>query len=387
MQAPTTRVIIACGGTGGHVFPGVAVARELCTRGAAVTLLLSDKSVDQEAVTGLSGVTIKTVPAVGLSLRTVARFLWLLIGSTFSLFLDFRHNRPSAVLSMGGFTSAAPVLAGFFLGVPVMIHEANSVPGKANRFLARFARTLFLHFEESRELLNHSDMRVVGMPVRAEFVPRCRDREKSSREKIGLDPRRPVLVVVGGSQGARPVNDLIVASLELIGSELPELQILHIAGSRDLETVQSHYARSAIDAQVEGFYSEMADAFGAASVIVTRSGASSLAEIARVGVPAVLIPFPQAADDHQTKNAGAFVKHHRAIVIIQKDAHPGSLVAHLKQLIAASSDGVHAPALGTTTDAAVAIADAIGQITNSLKNKSANQSDAHSKGCERSMAV
>ena len=358
MQPTKPSVVIACGGTGGHVFPGIAVMHALMERGVEVTLVVSEKRVDREAVADLESAKVETIPSVAFGLRSLPSFIKTLVGSTFRLLRQFRSQRPAAVLSMGGFTSAAPILAAWFLRIPVLIHEANSMPGRANRLFARIARTVLLHFDESREHIRHRDVRVVGMPVRSEFQPRSSEMARVAAKALGFDPDRPLLAVIGGSQGARPINDLVIDSLELLSREIPAIQVLHVAGTRDLEQVRKRYWISQMDGRVEGFFTDMPNLLAAASVVISRAGASSLAEISRVGVPSVLIPFPQAADDHQSRNAEAFVPYHRAALLKQSEATPERLVDHVRSFVNGGSMTQSAGGSGGA-DPAVTVVEAI----------------------------
>lgn len=327
---PPRPIAIACGGTGGHLFPGLAVAEQWHARGGAVTLLISPKDVDQQAVRNATGVTVVTLPAVGLSGGRRLAFLrgfWKSYRASRRL---FQSQPPGAVLAMGGFTSAPPVLAGKRAAAKTFLHESNAVPGRANRWLAWLVDQAFVGFAEAAPRLRARSVTVTGTPVRAQFHPRD---PGDCRAALGLDPRRPVVLVTGGSQGARSVNDLVLAALPLLARGAPELQWLHLTGAPDLEKVRERHAALGLTSRVHPFFDRMELALGAATVAVSRAGASSLAELAALSVPAVLIPYPAAADDHQLHNARAFERTGAAWLLEQATATPESLAQALLDLL------------------------------------------------------
>jgi UDP-N-acetylglucosamine--N-acetylmuramyl-(pentapeptide) pyrophosphoryl-undecaprenol N-acetylglucosamine transferase len=315
MQANSSapRVAIACGGTGGHLFPGVAVAEELKRRGCAVTLLISPKEVDQKAVQGASGVQVATLPAVGLTRGKIFAFARGFGQSYRAAKKLFANERPDAVLAMGGFTSAPPVLAGKSLGVPTFLHESNTIPGRANRWLSWTVSEAFVGFSEAGLRLHTRNVKVTGTPVR-------------------LDRHKPVLLVTGGSQGASGLNDLVIAALPFLAKQSAGWQLFHLTGTSDVKKVEQACASYQIRAVVKPFFGQMNLALGATTVAISRAGASSLAELAAMRVPSVLVPFPAATDNHQYYNASAFEKTGAAVLIEQRGASPGLLASKISEL-------------------------------------------------------
>lgn len=332
MTPPTApKIAIACGGTGGHLFPGLAVAEQLVRRGASITLLISPKDVDQQAVGKISGMEIVTLPAVGLSSGKKIAFLRGFIQSYRAAKKHFRNNPPHAALAMGGFTSAPPLLAAKPFGARIFLHESNTIPGRANRWLSRVVHQAFVGFPRAASRLHTRNVTTTGTPVRPEFQPRS---AAACRIALGFDPARPVLLVVGGSQGATGINNLIVNSLSLWKSDI---QFLHFTGVADAGRVRRAYAENNLRVVVHPFFSEMELALGAATVAVSRAGASSLAELAAMRVPAVLIPFPAATDNHQFFNARAYADTGAARLLEQKSATPESLVRLVSELMDSTS--------------------------------------------------
>ena len=321
---------IACGGTGGHIFPGLAVGEELLAHGAAVILMVSQKEVDQQAVQSAAGMEVVPLPAVGLTRRQIAAFAVGFGRSFLAARRLFRRRSPQAVLSMGGFTSAPPVLAGKALGAVTFLHESNTIPGKANRWLAHFMDQAFVGFPSTAARLRHRNVVSTGTPVRPRFRPAD---ATSCRLALGLDPGRPVLLVMGGSQGARGVNELVLRALPGLVPAAPELQYIHLTGPADLGRVQAAYATHQSRAVVRAFLTEMELAMGAATVAVTRAGASSLAELAAMRLPPILVPYPYAADDHQAVNARALADAGAALLLEQRDATGEKLTSMVFRLL------------------------------------------------------
>jgi UDP-N-acetylglucosamine--N-acetylmuramyl-(pentapeptide) pyrophosphoryl-undecaprenol N-acetylglucosamine transferase len=332
MNSPAQKplVAIACGGTGGHLFPGLAVAGELQRRGCDVALLISPKDVDQQAVKTATGVTIHTLPAIGLQGKNYLPFLASFGKSLFVAWKIFHRRRPDAVLAMGGFTSAPPVFAGKDLGAKTFLHESNTIPGKSNRFLSRFVDAAFVGFPEAAARLKTKKTSVTGTPVRPQFSQSA-IRNPQSAIALGLDPNLPTVLVVGGSQGARGLNDLVLSALPLLAQK--NWQWLHLTGAADFEKVQTAYAKFGLKAVVKPFLAEMDLALGAATACVSRAGASSLAEMAAMRLPSVLVPLPTAAENHQFFNAAAFEKTGAAKLLDQKNSPPEKVAAVISELV------------------------------------------------------
>ena len=312
-------IAIACGGTGGHLFPGLAIGSQLLNLGCDVSLLVSPKDVDQQAVKSARGMQVFTLPAVALQNGNRLAFLrgfWNSFRASRKL---FKQRRPDAVLAMGGFTSAPPVLAARLLGAKAFLHESNMIPGRANRWLSRFVKCGFVGFEQAGALLGAKRVSVTGTPVRSEFQTRD---SAACCQALGLDPMKPVLLVIGGSQGASGINEMIVAALPLLVQRGLNWQWVHLTGPKDVTKVAAVYDKLGVRAIVQPFMENLAVAMGAATACVSRAGASSLAEIAAMRLPSLLVPFPHAADNHQFYNAHAFANSGAARLLEQKEAQP-----------------------------------------------------------------
>ncbi len=326
----TMHVAIACGGTGGHLFPGLAVADQLRRRGCSVTLLVSPKEVDQHAVRTAAEMNVVTLPAVGLTRGQALAFGRGFVRSYRTARRAFKCSRPCAALAMGGFTSAPPLLAAKFCGARTFLHESNTIPGRANRWLSWLVDRAFVGFLSTAPRLHNRRVTVTGTPIRPQFQPQD---PAACRAALGLDPNRPAVLAMGGSQGARGINDLVLQSLPLLAQRAPHWQWLHLAGATDSERVKAAYAALGLSASVYPFLERMELALGAASAVVSRAGASSLAEIAALRLPAVLVPYPTATDNHQLHNARALEYTGAARVLEQKTATAESLASVLTELM------------------------------------------------------
>lgn len=324
--------VIACGGTGGHLFPGIAVAEVLRERGHEVLLFVSEKEVDSLALSTRSQFQFEKLPTVGLpSVYSPAIFGFL---RRFTESLSrcrsiYRRFKPQVVLGMGGFTSTAPILAGRMRGISTLIHESNAVPGKANRIAAKMVRAVLLGFKECAAFFPKVPTELTGTPIRTELK---RLDKQSAREKLGLQPAITTMLVMGGSQGASGINQAMIKSLPLLRPAAPGLQVIHLSGTRDERLVADNYQRERIPAFVAPFHHHMEEAYSAADFAVARAGAASLAEIASFELPSILIPFPYASDDHQTRNAEIFSRAAAAVVLKESELSPEVLVQKIREM-------------------------------------------------------
>jgi UDP-N-acetylglucosamine--N-acetylmuramyl-(pentapeptide) pyrophosphoryl-undecaprenol N-acetylglucosamine transferase len=298
-------VIIACGGTGGHLFPGIAVGEVLSARGHQVTLLISEKKIDSLAASGHQNLSFEKMPFLAMPKPWSPKMFAFLRG----LWSGFRQcraliqkHKSSVVLGMGGFTSLVPLMAGRKEKCKTLIHESNAIPGKSNKLNARFCDVVLTGLAACAPHFQHKDVRTVGTPVRSSMAqPIAQD----PHAFFHLDKSKPTLLVMGGSQGARGVNRAIYQALPDLMAV--GIQILHITGPADYQEVSDNYAKvEGVHAEVIAFCHRMELAYAVADLAVARSGASSLTELAYFGVPSVLVPYPYAADDHQTRNAEIF---------------------------------------------------------------------------------
>jgi UDP-N-acetylglucosamine--N-acetylmuramyl-(pentapeptide) pyrophosphoryl-undecaprenol N-acetylglucosamine transferase len=321
------RTILAGGGTGGHVIPALAIARELKSRyGAEILFIGTSRGIENRLVPA-AGFELKLIEVGALKnvsivtrIKTFAA-LPRAISTAKKMLCEFN---PDVVIGVGGYASGPAMIAAQRLRIPTLAFEPNLVPGLANRVVARRVKAAAVHFEETAKYFKSA--KVTGVPVRPEFF---------------VIPPRPVdaipsLLVFGGSQGAAAINAAVIGALPEIKAALPNIKIVHQTGERELDAVKAGYEKAGVAAEVSAFITDMPRAFADADLIVCRSGASTVAEITAAGKPAIFIPFPRAADDHQTRNAQALQKAGAAILIPQSQLSSDSLA---KVIVGLLKDG------------------------------------------------
>ena len=302
------KVIVACGGTGGHAFPGLAVAAELKRRGHEVVVWDSGRDIESSVMRSWDGPVFST-GARQLSPKNA----FSILASVLRCRKEMRRAKPDALLAMGSYSSLPPVLAARTCKVKVFLHEANTVPGKAVEFLSRFADTVAISFDMTANYLRGVKTVRTGLPVRAAITV--------GKRFDFIPPNAFVVFVTGGSQGAHAVNLLLMDALSMMKRELDKrassphpssliphpLYVIHQTGAKDETLVMTEYAKVALPSRVHAFEHEMANAFASADIVVARAGASTCFELAACGKPALLIPLPTAMRNHQHFNADAFV--------------------------------------------------------------------------------
>ena len=327
------RLVIACGGTGGHLFPGIAVAELWTRQGGEVILLISEKQIDALAAEGYDHLRFERMSAMAmprlLSLK-MPTFLLSMMRSFFACRRLLREFRADAVLGMGGFTSTAPLVAGRVGGLPTFIHESNSIPGKANRLNAKFAIAVLVGFARCAPYFGSGKrVEVVGTPLRPSVAKRPSRAEALAW--FGLEAGRKTVMVMGGSQGARRLNELVAKSLPQLAAS--GIQILHISGPSDYELVRPAYEACPEAGKLRDFCAEIQYAYASADLAICRSGASTLTELAYYEMPSVLIPYPFSAEDHQTTNAEIFSKPGAAELWRQEDLNEENFSSKIIALI------------------------------------------------------
>ena len=360
--------VIACGGTGGHLFPGIAVAEVLQDRGHEVMLLISEKDIDAVALSGRTNFRVEKLPTVGLPSPFSPAFLGFTRRFFESLSLCrslYRKFKPHAVLGMGGFTSTAPVLAGRIRGIATFIHESNAVPGKANRWTARMVNAVMLGFKECAPFFPRTRTEITGTPVRTELVPLDR---ADARRKLGLREDLATLLVMGGSQGASGINQALIKTLPFL-TGLP-LQVIHLSGARDEGLVADNYRRENVPAYIAPFHHRMEEVYSAADLVVARAGAASLAEFAAFSLPGILIPFPYATDDHQTRNAEIYAHADAAILLRQSEISGELLARKIRELI----ENPQRLQQMAANSARLAPKDAAGRVVNTMEKYTSHES-------------
>jgi UDP-N-acetylglucosamine--N-acetylmuramyl-(pentapeptide) pyrophosphoryl-undecaprenol N-acetylglucosamine transferase len=322
------RIVIAGGGTGGHLFPGIAVARELLRRDPETTVTFAGTARGIESrVVPKEGFELDLLRSAGLKATSMAarlRGFGLLPLSGLDAWGILSRRSPDVVIGVGGYSSGPVMLAAAVRGIPTLLLEQNAVPGITNRLLARFVSAAAVTFEQTVSYFGRRGI-VTGNPVRPEFFT------SGSTPEVPTGP--PRILIFGGSQGAHAINVAMVEAAPRLAARPGRVEITHQTGERDLELVRSGYRNAGLDARVEPFLYSMAREITAAALVVCRAGATTLAELTAAGRPAVLIPLPTAADDHQRKNAEVLGAAGAAELIEQKELSGESLAGRITALL------------------------------------------------------
>lgn len=324
--ATPLKVIIAAGGTGGHLFPGIAVAREFqSSHGAQITFLTTPKSVTGQILEryGFAWEAIASEALKGRGLLGRFRALLKVPGSIRQARARLLALQPHLVLGMGGHASGPVGVAAYHLGIPLALHEQNAIPGVTNHWLAKVARRVFVSFPATRSHLPGDKVVWTGNPIREEFF------------QINVErPQRPFTVLVtGGSQGAHHLNVETLKALSLLGDLKDQIQFLHLTGDADFGEVKAGYEEAGFAAEVAAFSREMPELMGRAHLVVSRAGASTLAELAAMGRAAILVPYPFAANNHQEHNARSLAEAGAGEVILNKDFTGALLAGRIRELM------------------------------------------------------
>jgi len=317
-------VLIMAGGTGGHVFPALACAREFQARGYTVHWLGTPRGIENELVPA-AGLQLHLINVTGLRGKERLSLLkapFMLFKALLQARKVVRELKPVCVVGFGGYVTGPGGLAAKLSGVPLIIHEQNAVAGTANRSLASFAARVCEAFPQT--FAASAKRRTTGNPVRAELF--------FETPRQALEGRKPRLLILGGSLGAEPLNKLLPEALAQVPAELrPE--VFHQAGKNHDEITTERYRAAGVEAQVAPFIKDMAQAYGWADLVVCRAGALTISELAAAGLPSLLVPLPHAIDDHQSRNAEYLAREGAAFVMPQRTTGAAEMAARLKEVL------------------------------------------------------
>jgi len=316
------RAILAGGGTGGHVIPALAIAQQLQKDYKAEILFIGTARGIENRLVPAAGFPLRLVQVGALknvSLATRLRTFSDLPRSVWESRRIFRQFSPDVVIGVGGYASGPGMLAAVLMRIPTLVFEPNFVPGFANRVVARFVSAAAVHFEETGRYFRHCE--VTGVPVREAFF------------QISGEPATPKVLVFGGSQGAHAINQVMMESAGEMLARVPGLKIVHQTGERDFSDAQAAYANLGGAVEAHRFIDDMPGAFAKANLLICRSGASTVAEITAAGKPAVFVPFPRAADDHQKRNAEALERAGAAVMLEETKLNRETLLATVTSLL------------------------------------------------------
>ena len=324
------RIVIAGGGTGGHLFPGIAIAEEILGRSNANKIVfIGTKKGIEHRILGQLGYDLQEIGVEGVKgrgLKALIKVIYQIPHSMWQSRQILKRFCPDAVIGVGGYASGPAVVAARLMGIPTAIAEQNAVPGITNKILSRFANLIFVTYAQSEEWFPASKVIVSGNPVRKVFAAR--------RAGVPEEKQCRQLLIFGGSQGAAAINKNVISMMPLLQKMKDKVRVLHQTGEREVEMVKKAYEQFGLDAQVTPFIVNMADAYAAADLIICRAGATSLAEITAAGKAAILIPYPFAANDHQTKNAEAQACAGAALIINENELTGQKLFDVIDDLLA-----------------------------------------------------
>lgn len=323
------RIVIAGGGTGGHLFPGIAVAEEFLKRDPRnQVIFIGTKRGIEHRLLGNLGYELKLIDVEGLKgrgLKALLRGAYMIPKSMWQSRCLLKDFSPDAVIGVGGYASGPAVITAWLMGIPTAIAEQNALAGNTNRILGKFVDRVFLTYEQSKSHFSARKVAVTGNPVRAAFAARLdQAKDKQSGRQI---------LIFGGSQGAAAINKTVIAMLPLLQKMKDRVRVVHQTGERDLAMVREAYQQYGIEAQVSPFITDMVSAYAASDLIICRAGATSLAEITVAGKASILIPFPFAANDHQTKNAQAMVESGAAHMLKESELTADKLYSRVEALL------------------------------------------------------
>ncbi|MCE5283754.1 MAG: undecaprenyldiphospho-muramoylpentapeptide beta-N-acetylglucosaminyltransferase [Deltaproteobacteria bacterium] len=306
-------MVVAGGGTGGHLFPGIAVAEEFLRRGSTHRVLFigTERGIEKRVLPEL-GLPLRTLRVEGIKGRGIRRSLGALVKIPAGLAASFKiigEFHPAIVLGVGGYASGPAVLAARLIGIPTAVAEQNALPGLTNRILGRFADRIFLTFEASRRWFPEARTMVTGNPIRSAFLAGGMERQKGDAFTV---------LVFGGSQGASAINRIVTEALDDLAPLRERLRFIHQSGEKERGAVEAAYCRKGFTAKVLAFIMDMAAAYREADLLICRAGATSIAELTAAGKAAILIPFPHAVNDHQTRNAEVLAAAGAAELIVEK---------------------------------------------------------------------
>ncbi len=327
------RIVIAGGGTGGHIFPGIAIAEEIRDRdGSAEIIFVGTEHGIEASVIPTEGYPIKYLRAEGLVGRSLVEKLRGGVKTFLSVYDSYRllkELRPDVLIGVGGYASFGPVFAGSLMSIPSVIVEQNSVPGLANRALSRIADIVCVTYHESISFFPRSKTYITGNPIRKRILSGSRGR---AYEIFSLERGKFTVFVFGGSSGARAINNAVRSSFSYIMDIRDDIQFLHQTGRDDYEGIREAYRKWGFRATVAAFIHQMPEAYAVADLVVSRAGATTLAELTAVGKPAILIPYPYAAGRHQELNARRLSEMGAARVILDHELNGESLARNIRWL-------------------------------------------------------
>jgi UDP-N-acetylglucosamine--N-acetylmuramyl-(pentapeptide) pyrophosphoryl-undecaprenol N-acetylglucosamine transferase len=364
------RLVIAGGGTGGHLFPGIALAEEILSRGSQhAVMFMGARGGLEERIVPMHQYRLELLPSLkgGFFSLSGPKKAWLGCKGYLQARRAILNFNADAVVGLGGYASALPVLAGWGVEVPVMLMEQNVIPGRTSRGLAKFASEIGVQFSEAAKFFpNPKIIKQVGNPLRKKVLDAAKIATVKNTEHVGT-PEEPTLLVVGGSQGAKALNDIAIKAWPKLKQSIPNVRMILLSGREDEQRCVQAFAAAGARGQVLGFTESMEDLYAQADVVLGRAGATTMAELAAFALPSVLVPYPHAADNHQVENAKVFVSRGAGWMMAQKNIEIDRLAQRIadavlqperrRKMAMAASSLAATQAAGDTIDRLLALAN------------------------------
>ena len=326
------KVVFAGGGTGGHLMAGLSIAQEISSRFSGTRIIFFGTNKKNESgYIGKNGYEFKQIMACKLTsfIRLPLFLLVSLIGIVHCL-ISLMRIKPDVIVGLGGYGSVLPVVAAYVSGIPIILIEQNVIPGRANLIMSRWSDAILCHWESSKKRFKKGHVCVTGVPIRNGIIENM---TKDGDNPFGLDFHKKTLLIMGGSQGAQAINKVMLQSIPELQTLVPNLQIIHLTGKHGYREAKESYNGMGIRSFVSEFYNDIGAAYRLSDLVISRSGANTIAEITAVGIPAILIPFPYATDNHQYWNAYELSSAGGALIIKQEELEPERVIKIVSDLL------------------------------------------------------
>ena len=326
------KIVFAGGGTGGHLMAGLSIAQEISFRfpGTRIIFFGTNKNkesryIEESNYEFKSIMACKPTSFILLPLFVFASLIGI-IHSLVNLFII----KPDIIIGLGGYGSALPVVAAYIIGIPIVLIEPNVIPGRANLKMERWADAVICHWESSKKRFKKGEVAVTGVPIRSGILE---NQTEVDNNPFGLDSQKKTLLIMGGSQGAQTINKVMLQSIPKLQTLVPSLQIIHLTGKHGYQEAKEVYNGTGINSFVSEFYNDIGAAYKLSDLVISRSGANTIAEITAVGIPAILIPYPYATDNHQYWNAYELFSAGGALIIKQEELEPERVTKIVSDLL------------------------------------------------------
>ena len=366
------KIVFAGGGTGGHLLAGLSIAQEISFRfpGARIIFFGTNRKKESGYIEKSSYEFKPIMACKPTSFIRLPLFIFAaLIGIIHSL-INLIIIKPDIIVGLGGYGSALPVVAAYILGIPIVLIEQNVIPGRANLKMSRWADAILCHWESSKKRFKKGEVAVTGVPIRSGII---KSEAAGGDNPFGLDFQKKTLLIMGGSQGAQAINKVMLQSIPKLQTLVPGLQIIHLTGKHGYEEVKEVYSGTGIKSYVSEFYNDIGAAYKLSDLVISRSGANTIAEITAVGIPAILIPYPYATDNHQYWNAYELSSAGGALIIEQEELDPERVTKLVSDLLMNDERLDNMKKINRSLNKPLAAARVVDKICQTLKEKKAKK--------------